>query len=131
MHGMHGMHGSLTTHAHLQGFLNMDDRAVRMVKSEPKFLSANSLLEEFQRLALTGRAEVWNLASHNIQPRLLRDLFELIRLSDMQLSTPIAVDLDDNRLNCATVDDFKVRSLLFCARSVLPENITSYILRQY
>ncbi len=98
----------------------MDEKAlyaVRRVHSETKNLSAEALFDEFQQLAITGRAEVWNLASHNIEPQLIRKLFAMIGSSGITLHTPIAVDLDDNRLNNAQVDDFKVTACIvhdFC-----------------
>eukprot|EP00955_Chlamydomonas_euryale_P076905 362819-Chlamydomonas_euryale.AAC.3 len=81
--------------------------AFRLVGSEVAQLSAAQLFDEFQQLVLSGRAGVWSLASHYIQPPLFKELFDCIRFSGLHMPTPVAIDLDDNRLNAGTVEDFK------------------------
>lgn len=63
-------------------------------------LSAQQLLQEFQALVLAGQPVVWSLASHNIQPT-------LIRTSGLHMLTPVAVDLENNCMNGATQEDFE------------------------
>eukprot|EP00955_Chlamydomonas_euryale_P117107 366455-Chlamydomonas_euryale.AAC.1 len=86
----------------------MNNMAFRLVGSEETCLSAAQLFDEFQQLVLSGRAGVYSLASHYIQPPLFKELFDCIRSSGLDMQTPVAIDLDDNRLNAATVEDFKV-----------------------
>lgn len=69
-------------------------------------MSAQDLLEEFDRKASNQASFIWDLSNHSIQPDLLKELFTLMSQRKEPLHATAAIDLDGNRLSAATADDF-------------------------
>lgn len=82
--------------------------AYRRTERTTQPLSVQDLGGELKRMLTTPRSlYIWNLSELEIQPPFMRELFSWIRDNVNLKQTKLLVDLELNRCNTATVEDFE------------------------